>query len=143
MDGHKQGKYMGRVEICHQNYWKSICPSGWNNLDAMVTCRQLGLTIVGKIIKDFQNMLNYYYVGARTTSSTFGLGQQPAIYSDFSCTGSENSLLNCSHTQTSCTYSYHAGVKCEGESLILVSLCSVCCQYSASVQHLVLRKMSV
>ena len=55
MDGHKQGKYMGRVEICHQNYWKSICPSGWNNLDAMVTCRQLGLSIVGKtIIKGFQ-----------------------------------------------------------------------------------------
>ena len=121
MDGQKQEQYMGRVEICHQNYWKSICPSGWNNLDAMVTCRQLGFTIVGKTKKGFQNILNYCYTGARTTSSTFRLGPQPAIYSDFSCTGSESSLLECSHTQASCSYSYHAGVKCEGMSSMLMS----------------------
>ena len=122
MDGQKQEQYMGRVEICHQNYWKSICPSGWNNLDAIVTCRQLGFTIVGKTKNGFQCMLNYIHTGARTTSSTFGLGPQPAIYSDFSCTGSESSLLKCSHKQASCSYSYHAGVKCEGVSLLLILL---------------------
>ena len=51
MDGQQQMPYEGRVEICHQNYWKSICPSGWSNMDAMVTCRQLGFTVIGKNLK--------------------------------------------------------------------------------------------
>ena len=53
MDGQKQVPYEGRVEICHQNHWESICPSGWSNMNAMVTCRQLGLTVIGKALKGF------------------------------------------------------------------------------------------
>ena len=112
MDG--QVPYEGIVEICYQNYWTSICPSGWNDMDAMVTCRELGFTVVGKNLKCFHKMLYFYYTGARTTLNDFGLGLRPAVFSDFSCTGSENSLLNCSHGQTSCSFTYHAGVKCEG-----------------------------
>ena len=48
MDGQQQVTYEGIVEICHQSYWTSICPFGWNDVDAMVTCKQLGFTIIGK-----------------------------------------------------------------------------------------------
>ena len=126
MDGQKQMLYEGRVEICHQKYWKSICPSGWSDLDAMVTCRQLGFTVIGKTIKVIK-MLRFDYAGAGTTSNKFGLGPWPANFSDFSCPGSEDSLLKCSHTQTSCSDRYHAGVKCEGIPSMLVSLY---CQYA-------------
>ena len=57
MDGQQQVTYEGIVEICHQNYWTSICPSGWNDVDAVVTCRQLGFTIIGKNLKVFKKSM--------------------------------------------------------------------------------------
>ena len=32
----------GRVEICLNGYWGTICSNGWNEYDAFVTCKQAG-----------------------------------------------------------------------------------------------------
>ena len=32
----------GRVEICVNGIWGSICNSGWTKNDAFVVCKQLG-----------------------------------------------------------------------------------------------------
>ena len=39
----------GTVELCVGNRWEgSICDEGWDNADAAVICRQLGLTGEGE-----------------------------------------------------------------------------------------------
>ena len=41
----------GRVEICYENRWGTVCYHGWSTEDAMVVCRQLGLQTLGKYIQ--------------------------------------------------------------------------------------------
>lgn len=39
----------GRVEICFNGIWGSICNSIWHGRDAAVACRQLGYSAAGKL----------------------------------------------------------------------------------------------
>ena len=37
----------GRVEICRNNSWGTVCHNGWTIEDARVVCRQLGYSASG------------------------------------------------------------------------------------------------
>ena len=38
----------GRLEICNNGVWGTVCHHFWDDLDAEVICRQLGFETVGK-----------------------------------------------------------------------------------------------
>ena len=38
----------GRVEICMDNVWGTVCDDGWSSTDASVVCQQLGYLTTGQ-----------------------------------------------------------------------------------------------
>ena len=38
----------GRVEVCVDAQWVTVCGKGWTDEDAEVVCNQLGLPTIGK-----------------------------------------------------------------------------------------------
>ena len=39
----------GRVEICKDQQWGTVCDRGFGDTEAEVVCRQLGYSILGKL----------------------------------------------------------------------------------------------
>ncbi|XP_072015172.1 scavenger receptor cysteine-rich domain-containing group B protein-like [Amphiura filiformis] len=95
--------YEGRVEIYHNNIWGSVCDTDWTTADAIVVCRQLGLS---------------YGAAEARGSSQFGQGSGQVWLDQIGCTGLESHLSNCPHaiwgiTSTRCSdHSQDVGVIC-------------------------------
>ncbi|XP_072041418.1 uncharacterized protein [Amphiura filiformis] len=90
----------GRVEIFYSDTWGTVCDDLWDDNDAFVVCRQLGLPSGG---------------AQAISSSQFGQGTGPVWVDDVSCSGSENRLDECRHNGwgiNNCDHQEDAGVIC-------------------------------
>ena len=92
----------GRVEICRNHIWGTVCDDQWGRNEARVVCRQLGYA-------DSQDAIPY-------SNAFFGRGIAPIHLDELRCSGEESSLLDCSHTRLhNCINAEDAGVLCIGE----------------------------
>lgn len=128
--------FEGRVEICWNNEWATVCDDSWGSSDAAVVCNQLQYSSSGmqSSIKVVYVECNQIYlnvkcclksdfefwplIGAQAFgSATFGQGASLSaiLLDDVSCIGSESRLLDCSNSgigNHNCLHSEDAGVRC-------------------------------
>ena len=121
----------GRVEICMNNVWGTVCDDSWGNADATVACRQLGYSTQGQCkgpcFKTVWVTIKQPWPtdAVAFSSSHFGTGTGPIHLDDVDCSGSENNLTECLHSSNvNCTngHSEDAGVRCQG-ILLYAAIC--------------------
>ncbi|XP_074423582.1 scavenger receptor cysteine-rich domain-containing protein DMBT1-like isoform X1 [Larus michahellis] len=89
----------GRVEVLHNHMWGTVCDDGWDLVDAVVVCRQLGC---GEAI-------------AAPAGASFGRGLDPIWLDRVACTGGEKALEECKTRPwgiNGCSHEEDAGVVC-------------------------------
>ena len=94
-------EFEGRVEVCLNGRWGTICDDSWDKEEAQVACKQLGYS-------NFQDSIPF-------TNAYFGQGIAPIHLDDLNCTGSESTLSECAHSGVgihNCAHHEDAGVLC-------------------------------
>ena len=109
----------GRVEICIDGVWGTVCDGGWElcvdnwgSLDQVLHnfgLSNISLPPVNSIMLIFCLVISVLY----SHQHNFGEGTGPVFLYDVGCTGTESTLLNCCHSGIRfnwCSHSNDAGV---------------------------------
>lgn len=119
----------GRVEFCYNDTWGTVCDNGFGREDAMVVCRQLGLSLQGKLQVLGEFLITACYICALLlihycntfTGATgipfamFGQGSGPIVLDNVACNGGEARLIDCGHSGLGvhmCNHNEDVGVRC-------------------------------
>lgn len=107
----------GRVEICFNNQWGTICDDSWGAAEAQVVCRQLNYTAHLQDSVPFSNAF-------------FGSGLTAIHLDDLNCTGTERRLADCGHSGVgihNCLHFEDAGVLCIGKLIEYLNCIMLAC----------------
>ncbi|KAJ8370120.1 hypothetical protein SKAU_G00101480 [Synaphobranchus kaupii] len=91
----------GRVEVYHNSTWGTVCDHGWDLVNAGVVCREIGCG----------------HALIAPMDATFGLGMGQIWLDDVACTGTEQTLTDCTNRgfgNHNCNHANDASVVCSG-----------------------------
>lgn len=112
-----QDRNKGQIIVTHLGVPGRICGRNWDDVDAGVFCKEQG----------YKQGVAYKHDEQSTSESSRG----PYWLSDFNCTGSEKTLLECHHqsrmTLGNCSDSHIASVLCFKEEGTFYEFCLVIC----------------
>ncbi len=120
----------GRLEVCINNAWGTVCDDRFDSLDATVACKQLeGFNTSSKLTSPIVFLLVLLLL-LSSDSEFLERGSQeqgsgPVFLSVLFCDGDESSLLECPTSQNqppgtfSCQHSQDVAIKCTGIAFIL------------------------
>lgn len=92
----------GRVEVCMDSTWGTVCDDVWGTNDATVVCRQLGFSVLNAVAR---------------TNAFFGAGTGQILLDNVACVGTEDRLTDCQYlTMHNCNHGEDAGVTCVEDS---------------------------
>ena len=111
----------GRVEVCFNQTWGTVCDDFWDNIDAGVVCYQLGysregLTVNHLVISSTITIVLLFLGATGQSFAHFGQGTGPIQLDNVQCSGTETQLQDCSLIRThNCAHYEDAGVTCVGQ----------------------------
>ena len=96
----------GRVEVCFNKAWGTVCDNSFSTSDAHVVCRQLG----------------YRFNGTQVLSiSKFSQGSGPIFLDEVACDGEEGRIMECGGTAPgvhTCTHNQDVAIRCIGKYFV-------------------------
>ncbi len=101
----------GRVEVCSNNVWGTVCDVAWGADDATVVCRQLGFSVTNAVAQTGD------FYGPTAADSV------PIFLYNVGCMSNEQTLVECPSFSAdgNCGHNQDAGVMCsEFGKLILI-----------------------
>ena len=117
----------GRVEVCFNNVWGTICDERFNSDDALVICNQLSLPFESMHVMNVQTtqqcsnltiiIITIIIGSVALTGAFFGRGDGPIFIESLTCEGNERSILGCNEINMRrgmCTHDRDVSVRCTG-----------------------------
>ena len=97
--GPNNSSLQGTVEICLDKSWSLIAQHGWDDNDARVICKQLGVNNPQGNKLSLPSPLTYNHIlaGAAVYNSTYGKPKRAIRYSNVYCRGNEKEIADCTH----------------------------------------------
>ena len=125
VDGSNQ--YEGRVEVCINDQWGTVCDNSWGTTDATTVCKQLGYAYTSSTISIIHSLIFYVKIilmlfslaGKAYANAYFGQGTGPIVLDSVQCSSINNKILQCPsnpilQVSSSCGHDDDAAVGCEG-----------------------------
>jgi len=113
----------GRLEVCHNDIWGTVCDDGFNEAAARVVCNSLG----------------YGYVGGEIEIDAFPIGKGQIWLDDIQCNGTERHISECSHRGWgvhNCVHKEDVAVSCirDSSTTVVTSTTSISTTQKSSAE---------